>query len=87
MGKTYFSEMFECEARPTEKAVLNIGKSIYLYTKLDNVILKVDVWLLEAERSKAGFEVMAKRSFLGALTIDISHFHDSGRTQKQLNKN
>jgi hypothetical protein len=46
VGKTYFSEMIEVEARAMEKPSVHCNKSLYVYTAMDSIVLKVDVWRL-----------------------------------------
>jgi hypothetical protein len=48
IGTTYSSEMFEVEPRTSEKPACSCKKSIYFYTELENISLKVDVWRLES---------------------------------------
>lgn len=70
-----------------EQVSLSCQKSVYVYTALEDIVMKVDVWRMEADRNKAGYDYMARRTYLGQLEVDLTHGNHTGRMTKQINPN
>ena len=53
---------------------------------MEHLVMKVEVWRLEADKSKQGFDCLVKRDFLGSFDVELSHSKDTGQKKKKLDK-
>ena len=55
-----------------ESSSIHCNKSIYVYTAMDNIVMKVDVWRMEADKNRTGNDFMARRFYLGHFEVDLT---------------
>jgi hypothetical protein len=78
--------MMELESKAAETATLKCNKSVYVYTAMSGLVMKVDIWKLEADKNRAGFDYMARRDYLGHFDVDLTFAEQTGRKTKVINQ-